>query len=196
MNLFLAARISSKFQQTTTFEAAMNKMAEDVQKYVKLKDSDKLNEFNKLNELVNSDEFIDKKKTFGAKFKDTEEGKQEQRYKDLKKDPDIIFMQKVDEEQINKYLQYELVFNDDFKWKKLSDSDWKAGFIYPHNIWRFTMFCIGYDFDFIVRKSHQTSIFAGHCISAPCTYVIYRGFGLFSHNNWHKPIRIIRHFIL
>lgn len=128
---FLTALLSGKLQTTAKFEASMEKLQKDALKYSELKNSPKLTEFDQLEALVTSKDFADKKNTFGKKFEQTEEGKQEQRYLALKKDPDIVFLKSINKQELEAYLQYEVVYNENFQWSSLKDSDWKPGTIYP-----------------------------------------------------------------
>lgn len=61
----------------------------------------------------------------------TEEGKTDAKYQALLADEDIAFYKATDGNSVAHYEEYELVFEDDFKWSGMSQSDWKPGFIYP-----------------------------------------------------------------
>lgn len=89
--------------------------------------------YNELKAEVETPEF----KKMDAFWKDanrwatTPEGKQEARFVELSKDEDIVFMQKAHMPLINKYEQYEMLWQDDFLWTNMKESDWKPGFAYP-----------------------------------------------------------------
>jgi len=61
----------------------------------------------------------------------TEEGKQERRYNELKKDEDIVFFLTTDVKAIEHWEQFDKVYEDEFDWMDLKSSNWKPGFIYP-----------------------------------------------------------------
>ncbi len=62
----------------------------------------------------------------------TDEYKHEMRYKQLAESPDIQFFLKQDVHQIERMERYHCTFADEFDWKRLSDSAWKAGFSYKN----------------------------------------------------------------
>ncbi|MCQ2342288.1 MAG: hypothetical protein MJZ75_02170 [Paludibacteraceae bacterium] len=67
------------------------------------------------------------------RWETTEEGKMEERYNALKQSEDIIFFLGMDVKNVEKWEQFELAFEDDFEWAGLSNSQWKAGFVYPND---------------------------------------------------------------
>lgn len=63
----------------------------------------------------------------------TEEGKMEARYEELKKDEDIVFFHNTNVQNVERWEQFDLAFNDDFEWVNVRNSAWKPGFIYPND---------------------------------------------------------------
>ncbi len=66
------------------------------------------------------------------RWQTTEAYKQELRYKQLSEMPDIVFFNQQDIKQIEFYESWKLIFDDEFTWKKLSDSNWASGFSYKN----------------------------------------------------------------
>lgn len=94
-----------------------------VQRYLVLKEETQTPEFQQRNAFwANPDRWYT-----------TEEGKMDARYEELKKDSDIDFFIHTDVHAIEHYEQFDLVFEDDFNWNGLKNSDWKPGFIYPND---------------------------------------------------------------
>lgn len=62
---------------------------------------------------------------------DTPECKQDTRYAELAKAPEIVFFLSKDPKRITELERFKQVFADDFKWHNLADSPWRAGFAYP-----------------------------------------------------------------
>lgn len=62
---------------------------------------------------------------------DTPECKQDTRYAELNKNPEILFFLSKDPKRIAELERFKQVFADDFTWHNLADSKWRAGFAYP-----------------------------------------------------------------
>lgn len=62
---------------------------------------------------------------------DTPECKQDTRYTELNKNPEILFFLSKDPKRIAELERFKQVFADDFTWHNLADSKWRAGFAYP-----------------------------------------------------------------
>ncbi len=92
-----------------------------VQKYIDIKAQTETPEFKKRNNF-----WADAKRWEG-----TEEGKKEARYLELKKDEDILFFQQANLKNIELVEHFKPVYQDDFNWTRLTDSDWTPGFVYP-----------------------------------------------------------------
>lgn len=92
-----------------------------VVRYNELKAEIESAEFKKMNEFWKD----------ANRWAGTPEGKKEVRYAELLKDEDIIFMQKADMQLIANHEHYDLLWQDDFLWTNLKESDWKPGFAYP-----------------------------------------------------------------
>lgn len=90
-------------------------------RYNELKAETQSAEFQKMNEFWKD----------ANRWASTPEGKKEVRYAELLKDEDIIFMQKADMKLIANHEHYDLLWQDDFLWTNLKESDWKPGFAYP-----------------------------------------------------------------
>lgn len=65
------------------------------------------------------------------RWQNSEDGKKEARFNELKKDEDILFFLHANVKEIEKYDAVSLCYQDDFNWMNLQGSDWKAGFAYP-----------------------------------------------------------------
>ena len=92
-----------------------------------------INEYLKLKEETSTPEFI----KWNAFWKDknrwlhTKEGEKEQEFIKESKQPNIHFFFDKKNENLHKLVDYQPVFDDDFTWKTLDESQWQAGFIYP-----------------------------------------------------------------
>ena len=134
---FINARLSHKLMSTDEFEALINKMPDIIKRYRTVEASDKYKEFRALEMTVSTDFFRSQKDKIleqknGKKlWAESEEGKQEARLAELKKDDDILFLQSTDEKQIRQAEALRPVVKDNFNWKQLSDSPWSPGFLYP-----------------------------------------------------------------
>ena len=134
---FLNARLSRKLMSTDEFEATINAMPEIVKRYRTVETSDKYKEYRSLEMSVSTDFFRSQKdKTLKQKngkqlWAESEEGKQEARFAELKKDADILFYQQTDDKQIRHAEALEKVIDDHFSWKQLNESPWRPGFLYP-----------------------------------------------------------------
>lgn len=134
---FINARLSHKLMSTDEYEALINKMPDIIKRYRTVEASDKYKEFRALEMTVSTDFFRSQKdKILGQKngkklWAESEEGKQEARLAELKKDDDILFLQRIDEKQIRQVEALRPVVKDNFDWKQLSDSPWSPGFLYP-----------------------------------------------------------------
>ena len=120
---------------------ALAKRAE-VKRYLKNQDAGKteqlsqnaaVQEYLKLQAEVESAEFkqADAFWRNPHRWYDTPECKQDTRYAELVKNPEIQFFLSKDPKRIAELEQYKQVFADDFKWHNLADSPWRAGFAYP-----------------------------------------------------------------
>lgn len=94
-----------------------------VVRYNELKVETQSAEFQKMNEFWKD----------ANRWAGTPEGKKEVRYAELLKDEDIVFMQNANMQLIANHEHYavDLLWQDDFLWTSLKESDWKPGFAYP-----------------------------------------------------------------
>jgi len=92
-----------------------------VQKYLQLKATVESEEFQKKNDFWKD----------SHRWEHSDEGKQEARYLALKASDDVVFYQTANVQEIERWEQYEMAFQDEFDWVGMRNSDWKPGFIYP-----------------------------------------------------------------
>ena len=122
-------RNSLELKQMYAFEHSKEYKA-----YLTYRDSKLPARFKELVKKVTSDEF---KKEFAFwsnpnRYKTTDEYQQEVRLKQLAAMADIVFYFKQDVNQIELEETWSPVFEDEFDWAKLSDSKWRAGFVYAN----------------------------------------------------------------
>ena len=134
---FLNARLTHKLMRTADFEALINSMPDIAKRYRSVESSDMYKEYRSLEMSISTDFFrSQKEKTLKQKngkqlWAESEEGKQEARFQELKKNADILFYLATDAKQIRQAEALQPVFEDHFGWTKLEDSQWKSGFLYP-----------------------------------------------------------------
>ncbi len=100
--------------------------------YVKMQNSSLPAEFVRLQKEI-ADEAFQREDQFWAnanRWQTTEEYKHEARYLHLQESPDVEFFFSQDVNKIHNYEKWQLIFDDEFDWKRLADSHWKAGFSY------------------------------------------------------------------
>lgn len=105
----------------------------DAEKAEQLKQNATVQEYLKLQAETQTDEFK-KADAFWRnprRWYDTPECKQDTRYAELSKNPEIQFFLSKDPKRITELERFKQVFADDFTWKNLADSQWYAGFAYP-----------------------------------------------------------------
>ena len=66
------------------------------------------------------------------RWKTTNEYQQEVRFKQLAAMADIVFYLQQDKQELDRLMQRRIVFSDEFGWRTLSDSQWRAGFGYDN----------------------------------------------------------------
>ena len=89
MNLFFET-LKRTLQSSEVFEARMQKMQEDIQRYHELEKSPELAEFLELKKIVTTPAFKENKtRLLKRKYKDTEECQKTERYEELRKRSDI-----------------------------------------------------------------------------------------------------------
>ena len=100
--------------------------------YIRFHDSYILKEYEELKKKVSSDEFVKSNEFWANKnrWKTTEEYVQEQRYYELKKNPDIKFYISNDPKRFDSIRSQKLVFSENFNWNTLDKSHWTFGFHY------------------------------------------------------------------
>ena len=126
-------------QEFTTKKYNSTEYYRDMQQYQKLeKRAAKLSdhekkEFEALKEKVNSKEFQEMNRFWAnpKRWAETEGGKMEARFNELKKNPDIVFFFGCNYEKRFAFIDnYEQILNEHFEYQKFSDSKWKPGFHY------------------------------------------------------------------
>jgi len=141
MNLFLKAWLKKELMNTEDFEKEISSTKDVAAHYREVENSEKLKEFKLLDATVTTDFFVQKKAAFmknqsKAELKRwyaTDDGKDEKRYLELKKDADICWYLQMDAKNIERIEALEEVMMDDMNWHSLSDSQWKPGFRYPND---------------------------------------------------------------
>ncbi len=100
--------------------------------YTRLNDSYIIKEYEKLKERVSSEEFKQADQFWSDKnrWQSTPEYKQEERFKELAKNPDIAFFLREKPERFNALRSLSRSFIDEFDWNVLSKSNWNFGFHY------------------------------------------------------------------
>ncbi len=102
--------------------------------YVKVQNSSLPNDFVRLQKEI-ADEAFQRENQFWAnanRWQTTEEYKHEMRYLQLHDSPDIRFFFAQDIKQILEYEKWQVIFAEEFDWKRLADSQWTAGFSYKN----------------------------------------------------------------
>lgn len=93
-----------------------------VRNYLEVKEQTSTREFQERNAY-----WQDKKR-----WENSEEGKKEARMLELKKDEDILFYLGIDKKEVERFDTNEMVYQDEFNWMSLQNSDWKSGYAYPN----------------------------------------------------------------
>ncbi len=104
--------------------------------YLAMKDSSLPARYSELQKQT-ADEVFQQENIFWSnpnRWVTTEEYKQETRYKQLAKNPDIQFFLAQNKQEIERRESYHQTFADEFDWKRLDDSAWRAGFAYASPI--------------------------------------------------------------
>ncbi len=106
--------------------------SKEYKNYIRFHDSFIVKEYEKLKKLVATEEFIKAKKFWENRnrWQTTPEYKQEQRYYELQKTPDISFYESTDPKSFNKLFEWKLTFNDEFTGLDLDTSKWKHGYFH------------------------------------------------------------------
>ncbi len=102
--------------------------------YVKVQNSSLPADLIRLQKEV-ADEAFQRENQFWSnanRWQTTEEYKHEVRYQHLAESPDIIFFFAQDLKRIQAYEEWQVIFAEEFDWKRLADSQWTAGFAYPN----------------------------------------------------------------
>ncbi len=102
--------------------------------YVKVQNSSLPAEFARLQKEI-ADETFQRENQFWAnenRWQTTEDYKNEMRYLQLNDSPDISFFFAQDVKKIHEYEKWEMVFAEEFDWKRLGDSHWTPGFSYKN----------------------------------------------------------------
>jgi len=113
-------------------KAAANGKKAETKPITRLSDKER-KEFETLKAKVNSPEF-QQQNAFWANPKrwlETEDGRVETRFNELKKNPDIVFFFGCDYQKRFAFIDnFEQILNEHFEYQKFSDSKWKPGFHY------------------------------------------------------------------
>ncbi len=106
--------------------------SKDYQAYLGMKDSPLPARYAELQKQT-ADEVFQEENIFWAnpnRWITTEDYKQETRYKQLAESPDIQFFLAQSKAEVERCEAYTATFADEFDWKRLDDSAWRAGFAY------------------------------------------------------------------
>lgn len=106
----------------------------DYKTFVRFNGTEMPDRFLELKQEVESEDFK-KRNAFWSnphRWETTEEYKQDKRYETLSQNKDILWFLDTDPHQIEYYESFTTLFDEEFKWKTLEDSAWKAGFKYAH----------------------------------------------------------------
>lgn len=120
---------SELFQKHKEFEKSNNYKV-----YCRFHESYVIKEYEELKKKVESDEFKTSN-TFwsnGNRWHTTAEYKQEQRFYELAKNPDIHFYVNEKPERFEAYKKQKITFEDRFDWNSLAKSSWNFGFHYKN----------------------------------------------------------------
>lgn len=110
-----------KFEQSAAYK-----------RYIRFHDSYIIKEYEEMKKKVSTDAFV-KSNEFWAnpkRWKTTEEYVQEQRYYELKKNPDIKFFISNDPKRFDSIRNQKATFAENFSWNSLEKSHWTFGFHY------------------------------------------------------------------
>ncbi|VBB45864.1 Glycoside hydrolase family 16 [uncultured Paludibacter sp.] len=116
---------SAHLQKLKNFERS-----KEYQNYTRFHDSFIIKEYEELKKKTASPEFK-KENEFWAnehRWKTVPEYKQEQRYYELAKNPDIVFFENTKPEKFNQHRKLVKSFADNFDWNTLDKSRWSFGF--------------------------------------------------------------------
>lgn len=122
-------RNSLELKQMAEFEKS-----KEYKSYLVYRDSKLPARFKALVEEVSTEEY---KRDYAFwsnpnRWKTTDEYQKEVRYKQLSAMEDIVFYMKQDKAEIERLEKRHMVFVDDFDWRHLSESKWRAGFAYDN----------------------------------------------------------------
>jgi len=130
-----AAEVEKKIAEMQRVAAEKGKQVQKLPKVpavVRLSDHER-KEFETLKAKVNSAEFQQMNKFWANpnRWVETEDGKMETRFNELKKNPDIVFFNGCDYQKRFAFIDYfEQILNEHFEYQKFTDSKWKPGFHY------------------------------------------------------------------
>jgi hypothetical protein len=102
--------------------------------YSRFHDSYIIKEYNELKKLISDPEFRKRDEFWSDphRWKTTPEYAKEQRFYELKKNPDIEFYNNEKPERFAAYKSTELIFGEEFNWNTLAKSRWNFGFHYKN----------------------------------------------------------------
>ena len=104
--------------------------------YIRFHDSYIIKQYEELKEKVNLPEFKESNEFWANanRWHTTPEYALQQRYHQLRKNPDIIYYENEKPERFEKYQNLELTFEENFDWHTLDRSRWSYGFHYQHPV--------------------------------------------------------------
>ncbi len=130
MASLLGIIFGSKFPTTTKYEASIQKLKSDYERFNQLKESDKLNRYNELKQITESGDFLElmaNKKS----FKKSEAYQQLKEFKNLQKDKDILWFFKTEQHNsFDELTNWTLTFEEDFNAAKLDTQKWLTGYFW------------------------------------------------------------------
>ena len=125
-----------KVKQSETLKAHKKfEQSADYKTYIRFHDSYIIKEYEELKKKVSADDFIKSNEFWANKnrWETTEEYVQEERYLDLKKNPDIKYYVSADPKRFDAIRNQKPAFMEDFNWNTLDKSRWSFGFHYKSN---------------------------------------------------------------
>lgn len=123
---------TTKKYKETEYYRDMQQYKKYEKRVAKLSDHEKI-EFEALKTKINSPEFQEMNKFWSnpKRWTETEDGRREIRFNELKKNPDIVFFFGCDYKKRFSFIDdFEQILNEHFEYQKFTDSKWKPGFHY------------------------------------------------------------------
>ena len=109
-----------------------------VRRYMIHQNSEEVKEYYRLREIVNNTEFRDRNHFWKneKRWYTTLQSQQDGKYQALKDSSDISFFLAQDPKKIEEHESYKEMFADACQWNRMSDSPWRAGFVFSNKIFK------------------------------------------------------------